>query len=435
MSEHEARVGVVNQPWYLSATPVAALPWLVRLRWANVTVDGLVLAVAFALPAADFPLRPLTPLVAASALAHAVVAACLTRGRAVPRAAGFVALVVDIALLTGLLDLTGGPFNPFAVMYAVQVALGAVTLGRVPATLLGLAAVGSFATLLVWHSREGLFGHHRITDFPTHLFLMWLALGATAELVMYFLVQASSAIERMRLRAARSERLAALTTLAAGAAHELSTPLGTIALAARELERAATRGAGAQALVGDARLIRTEVDRCRSILDQMSGRALGTAVDLPEAVELPGLFAEVARELPSAQAARLEWRTAPALPPVQASRAGLRRAVLSLVANAFDASPPDGPVRLVAEPSAGVAGRGGVRIEVRDEGPGMAPAVLARAGEPFFTTKDPGRGLGLGLFLARLFAERNGGSLSFHTGGGTTAVLDLPLRAEEGHNQ
>src|SRR4029450_10723701 len=108
--------------------------------------------------------------------------------------------------------------------------------------------------------------HHELGNFPTHLLAMWVTMSAAAELAAYFVAQASDALARrerdleaMRGRAARSEPLASLTTLAAGAAHEVWAPLATIALTARELEHAAERGAAGNALV-DARLIRTEVD-------------------------------------------------------------------------------------------------------------------------------------------------------------------------------
>ena len=256
---------------------------------------------------------------------------------------------------------------------------------------------------------------------------MWLAVGAMAELVAYVVVQASTALDALRVRATHAEHLASLTTLAAGAAHELSTPLATIALTSRELERAAERTPSAAALVDDARLIRTEVDRCREILDQMSGRAGGSAGDDPEPLDVSVEIAAAARGLRGTGSTRVAIDAAATLPRVFASRAGLRQALLSLLSNAVDASPGGEAVAVAAcevlEPRC-------LRISVRDRGAGMAPDVLARAGEPFFTTKDQGQGLGLGLFLTRVFAERSGGSLSIHADEGTTVVLDLPLAAE-----
>jgi two-component system sensor histidine kinase RegB len=290
--------------------------------------------------------------------------------------------------------------------------------------------------------------------------MMWIAVTTVAELAAYFVGQASNALTRreqelelMRARAARSERLISLTTLAAGAAHELSTPLATIALASRELERTAalldrtvsldrTSGpagmevagpgaAGVVRLAEDARLIRAEVDRCQAILDQMSGRAGGIAADDPEPVDVGALLAELAARLPGERASRLQVHVASTMPAIHVPRAGFSQTLLSLLNNAFDASTDHEAVAVTAETN----DTGALRITIRDRGVTIDAAVLERAGEPFFTTKDPGRGLGLGLFLARVFAERCGGSLTLESGDGTTATLELPITAAAAANQ
>ncbi len=106
--------------------------------------------------------------------------------------------------------------------------------------------------------------------------------------------------------------------------------------------------------------------------------------------------------------------------------AAMVQAISSLLKNAFDASDAASDVSLR------FARRGDmVRIEVQDRGVGMSADVGRHVGEPFYTTKEPGRGLGLGLFLTRTFAERAGGTLQFETGNGTTAILEVPARAVE----
>lgn len=421
------------QPWYLGATSGATLPWLVRLRWTTACIDALVVLVILLLPSVDLPLDHLLWIIGASALTNAAVAVRLSRGASIPAPAALAALALDVVLLTGLLELTGGPFNPFSVIYAVQVALAAVTLGTAAGWLMGTITTAAYSVLIYWHTTELVPGHHRLNDFPTHLFTMWIASAVTAELAAYFIVQASNALarrtrelEQMRARAARNERLASLTTLAAGAAHELSTPLATIAIAARELERSTGTAGETSALADDARLIRLEVDRCQAILDQMSGRAGGSMPDESEAVDVGRVVTEIRDRLPPEQATRLEIRIQGPLPSIDVPRAGFAQVVASLVKNAFDATAGTEAVAI------DVARHGDVvRLIVKDEGRGMPAEVLSRAGEPFFTTKDPGRGLGLGLFLARVFAERIGGSLTLQSDHGTTAILDLPLPAPE----
>jgi two-component system sensor histidine kinase RegB len=420
-------------PWYLAATTLATVPWLARLRWLRAVVDALIVLTAIALPALDLPLRRIAPLLAVTAALNAFAAAKLSRGTAPPRWFVTLDLLVQPLLLTELLELTGGPFNPFAVVYAVPIALAGLTAGRASGAAVGAVSIGGYAQLAYWHLTELVPGHHRLNDFPTHLFTLWLSFALTAELAAYFVVQASNVLARreeqleaMRRQTARAERLVSLTTLAAGAAHELSTPLGTIALAARELERAAIARGTVPDLADDARLIRTEVDRCRAILDQMSGRAGGSAVDQPEELTMRALVDDVCARLPADAAARIAIETAPDLPAVYLPRNGLTQAVLSLLTNALDAT------SAIADPRVALRiDRAGdqLTITVVDNGAGIPADVLRRAGEPFYTTKDPGRGLGLGLFLARVFVERIGGTLSLESDGGTTARLHVPLRS------
>ena len=417
-------------PWYLATTPLATRPWLIRLRWATVVVEVVLLAMTFGVPQFDLPLDHIVWLVVADACANALSARWLARGTALPHFAATAVLAIQVLLLTALLELTGGPSNPFVVIYALQIALAALTIGRASSMVLGVFALVSFGVLVNWHVHELVPTHHRLNDFPTHLFTIWIAGTVTAELVAYFVGRASDALRRredaleaMRLRAARSERLVSLTTLAAGAAHELSTPLATIALASRELQHTLEARGDADALTDDARLIRSEVDRCQTILDQMSGRAGGSASEEPELVAITDVLDEIRSRFSADAAGRIIVRAAPDMDSVWLPRAGLSQTLRSLLMNALDASEATSAPVLVEVTTASDI----VRVCVVDQGPGLAPDAARRAGEPFFTTKEPGRGLGLGLFLARVFAERLGGSLKLESKNGTTAVLELPL--------
>jgi two-component system sensor histidine kinase RegB len=417
-----------RDPWYLATTPLETRPWLVRMRWATIGVELVLLAMTFAVPTLDLPLDHIAWLILLDVAVNAVVARHLSGG-GTSRWPAAIALAIQVLLITALLELTGGPSNPFVVVYVLQVALAALTMGTLPAIAIGLFALASYGVLIYWHAHELVPTHHRLNDFPTHLFTMWIAGGVTAELVAYFVGRASEALARreealeaMRRRAASSERLVSLTTLAAGAAHELSTPLATIATAARELQRALETRHAHDALADDARLIRSEVDRCQAILDQMSGRAGGSSADEPELVIIPQLLDDVRSGLPAERAGRLVIHAAPDVRPVIVPRTGLSQTLASLIANAFDATAnAESPVVINVSVTSDT-----FRVAISDEGCGLTPEACHRAGEPFFTTKEPGRGLGLGLFLARVFAERLGGSLKLESSNGTTAVLELP---------
>jgi two-component system sensor histidine kinase RegB len=307
------------------------------------------------------------------------------------------------------------------------VTLASIALGVAWTWSIVMAAVSGYAALFIWHLPVSDHAAHT-TGLPSHLAGMWLALAATATVIAFFVTGLTRTLARrereladVRQLASRHERLASLTTLAAGAAHELATPLASIAVAARELERAAG-SIGDAGVCDDARLIRSQVERCRFILDQMSGRASQEWVEAPALVGVADVLTQVRDALEADRAQRLETAV-PLDLQVRTVRAGLMQALLNLVRNAFDASAPDGMVRLEA-----VRLEHTVEFRVEDRGAGMAADVLARAGEPFFTTKAPGAGYGLGLFLARLFAERHGGTLAMSSspGRGTTALLRIP---------
>ena len=423
----------MHDPWFRGAAPLATRRLLIRIRLATALVDAGVLIGCWSIRIADVPLRRAWPLVALSAIANLAIARALSRRGEPSRGVAAVALSIDILLLTALLDLTGGPSNPFLVAYAVYIALAAVTVGAGVTWALAAFAVACYGVLVYWHLNEAAEEHHhRLNDLPTHLFTVWVVVAAAAELCAYLVGRASDALrvreaelDAMRARAARTDRLIALTTLAAGAAHELSTPLATIAVSARELERTAASIDGGRTAAEDARLIRQEVDRCQAILDQMSGRAGGISTAAPDSFDLAPALDEIRDRLPPPRRARLDITIDAPVRIVHLPRAGFGQALASLVTNALDASAASDRVRVVVH---GDTAR--LRVEVHDDGSGMRPDVLERAGEPFFTTKEPGRGLGLGLFLARLFAERVGGSLTLTSDRGTTAVLDLPLRTE-----
>jgi two-component system sensor histidine kinase RegB len=226
----------------------------------------------------------------------------------------------------------------------------------------------------------------------------------------------------MQDRAARSERLASLATLAAGAAHELGTPLATIAVAARELERSlrALPEPAVRPLIDDAALIRSELDRCRAILRRMAAEVGQTPGEAPAEFTASELLADAVAALPAPQKARVRT-SAGNVALLRAPRAALLQVVQNLLRNALDACVDRVTVSVEAE------GRGFV-VLLHDDGPAMSPEVLERVGEPFFSTKGPGKGLGLGVFIARSLCEQMGGRLVLGSipGLGTTARVEIP---------
>jgi two-component system sensor histidine kinase RegB len=327
---------------------------------------------------------------------------------------------------------SGGAANPFTAIYLVHITLAAVVMRGIWAWALGALSITGFGLLFFWNVHVHSLAHmaHGEGGISLHLVGMWVAFAIAAGLIAAFVGRVTEALRQrdeelaaLRDLTARQARLAALTTLAAGVAHELGTPLGTIAVAAKELQRAAEGlGLADAGITQDATLIRQEVDRCRRILDQMaepSGASLGEDFRELAWADLQGdLLLGVAEEDRSRVTFAWPQTTGGRVP-----RKGLARAARAILANALEATPRPGPVRVQVRVE-----QGAWHLEIVDEGAGMAPEVLARAGEPFFSTKPAGAGMGLGLFLARTFAEQLGGELRVAStqGRGTRVQMTWP---------
>lgn len=435
-SDPKATSAVVSAPSSHSedAASNLALPWVVRLRYGMILGELTIVLGMKALFGLEVPLLwALAPL-AVMLSSNVLVSQKPPLSTLFPQQTLVALFVLDILCLTVVLGLTGGAMNPFSVLYLVQITLSAVVIQKAWTWVLGSISTICFGLLFFFNvPLPGLHVHEAEPGLSPHLVGMWIAFIVATALIVFFTGKISDALRKreQQVRAlqdeiAKKDRLASLVTLAAGAAHELGTPLGTIAVVARELERFASNLPDGDAALADAQLIRAEVDRCRVILERMSVEGAEPMGEIARTIRVSQLFKEVLGQFPDAERARLTAEVPDdetmAVLPVQATVQSL----VALTKNAFDANVPDGQVRLSAM-SVGPE----IVFAVSDRGRGMSETVLRRVGEPFFTTKEPGRGMGLGTFLVRTFAERMGGHLSFESGPGkgTTALLTLPLHA------
>lgn len=425
---------------------------LVKMRWvASASIFAILVLLQLQPMAATMPMRPLWLVALAMVASNALLAWRLRKLLSPDRLNRLIGptLLWDVIALTILLGFAGGPSNPFSVLYLVHVTLAALMLrgawlwGIVAASILGYGA------LFWWHVPlpPELGGHgmhhgapqpaiapehqhhqHHQTPaakepeqaFSAHLQGMWIALSLVATFIAYFVSKLNVALDRERAARASVAKQLSLTTLAAGAAHELATPLSTIKLAAAELkDNIEQLGPEHGELLEDTTLIVSEVNRARQVLDRM---ALGAGELAGEGVRATTIAQVIARSLEGlgAQAARVQVQELPALTvlwPFEATA----QALTQLMKNALEAS--TAPVFVsVQRASARVV------IKIVDHGDGMSAEVLARLGEPFFTTKATGEGMGLGVFLAHTLMEQLGGSLQAESaqGQGTTMIIELP---------
>jgi two-component system, sensor histidine kinase RegB len=410
----------------VSRDPQIVLTWIARLRWLAAGGQLAAIAAATLVLGLRPPLLPIAAVVLLTLLTNIALVAWMRRQAPRPWLVPAV-LLLDMGLLTLLLYLTGGADNPFSILFLVHVALAVVVLS--PAWMWAVAgAVAMLYGLLVWQ-------HLPLVGRPLSPQVMlighWSALVLVAVLIAYFigrlvreLRQREAELAGARELATRNQRLAALTTLAAGAAHELGTPLATIAVVARELELASAQSHADDAILEDARLIRQQVDRCRAILTRMRADVAEESARSRAPAGLQDLLRQLRHDLTDDERPRFEMRCEADLGELaDPALAAVHQALGVLVRNAFDASPAQGAVALSIQRR-----QDHISFEVRDHGCGMPEEVLRRAGEPFFTTKDPGHGMGLGLFLVRLVAEKFGGALKLQSapGQGTRCVLELP---------
>ena len=347
-----------------------------------------------------------------------------------------VQLLLDITILTILFYATGGYTNPFVWMYLLPITVAAVALPWRHTWLVTGLAIGCYSTLMFWYQplpmamsdseMAGMQMHHA-SGFSVHLLGMWAGFVVSAIFIAFFIERMANTLREYdhmladaREKVLESERMLALGALATGAAHELGTPLATMAVLSREMQET---HAGDTGLGNDLALLRTQIDRCKEILSSLAATAGQARLEDGHGVTLDRFLGALIER----------WRDAhPAIdfdctlhgnapPPLIITDRTLGQALINLLDNAADAAHEY--IRLHA-----AWDHDALRLEIRDDGPGLPPEIAAQVGTPFFTTKES-KGMGLGLYLARMVLGRFGGTVTLesHPQGGAVTLVHLPL--------
>ena len=395
------------------------LETLVGLRWLAVAGQTLTLVGVHWGLGFPLPIWPALGIVALTAITNIVLRARKPRVQRLDERRAALILGFDIVQLALLLYLTGGLANPFSVLFLAPVLISATALSPRTTLVLGILAVALATALGVYH--YPLPWHPDAAYAPPQLFMlgMWASvlvsvafIGGYAFAVAKETRQLSDALSEAELVLAREQHLSALDGLAAAAAHELGTPLATIAIVVRELEREMPADAPYS---DDIKLLREQSERCRSILRTLTSLDSG---DAPfDRMPLSHLLDElVAPHRPFGTAIEVKLPEGKAAEPVVARNPAILYGLGNIVENAVDFASND--VTVAAQWDADE-----VSITVTDDGPGFAPEVINRIGEPYVTRRkragaaDAPGGLGLGFFIAKTLLERSGASLSLENRG------------------
>ncbi len=328
-------------------------------------------------------------------------------------------LLADLTAFAVLVFFSGGATNPFVSLMLVPVIIAAITLRPRWVWLLAAVAGGYYALLLFYF--QPLAVADPVAAAAMHLGGMWFNFLVSAALIAFFVTRMHAALRArdqeladLREKQLRDERIVALGTQAALAAHELATPLATIQTTAHEL---AAEFANDPEIGEDCRLLERQAQACKRILTQLAARAQDTP---PVAQPLDAwLNAVIERWQVLRPDARISVRV-PADPRDFSPPDGLEQAIQNVLNNAADAAPD--AVEFVAEIQ-----NDALVIDIADRGPGFTPEQKAQAGRVLFSGK-PGRGWGMGLALTHATLERLGGSLTLteRDGGGTRVRIRLP---------
>ncbi|GAB4174501.1 MAG: ActS/PrrB/RegB family redox-sensitive histidine kinase [Thalassobaculales bacterium] len=402
---------------------------LVQLRWlALLGQVASVLVVAIGL-GFSVPVLPFAVVLALTAAFNLCVGLCRPAGTLVGERSAALHLAFDLLQLSTLLYFSGGLLNPFSVLILAPVMVAASILSRRTTLALTLLAVLCVSTLAL-HSEPLPWAEGGFSAPALYVVGQWVAaviallfMAAFSWLMAEESRRLAAALAETQVALAREQRLSALGSLAAAAAHELGTPLGTIAIAAREMQHDLPPGSP---LAEDVALIVGQTERCRRILAELSRRPDADRGP-PDRQPVSLLIEQAAEGHRRDGVLLLVDREGEGPEPSLARTPELVHGLGNIIHNAlgFARSAVEASVRWSAT---------GLSVEIVDDGPGFPPELLHRLGEPYISTRTGVAGhMGLGIFIAKTLLARTGAELAFANDelGGARVTINWPRPAYE----
>lgn len=449
-----------------NALPTSSTPPLTRLvalRRIEVLTQAGVLILAVAWLKIPLDVVSMAAVIALLAAINLATQWRIDRGGAVTDGELFAQLSIDVVILALLLYLAGGSANPFVSLFIISPTIAAATLPARHAWAMAGVTLLAYTFLMFWNlplpPPQGEFsqlaqldallaratgtapehaGH--MSGFALHILGMWLNFVISVSVVAFFLTRMATALKlreqelaAARENALRHEQILSLGTLAAGAAHQLGTPLSTMAVVIRELELSHANDRNNPELKDDLRLLREQVNHCKQTISQILASAGQTRDESLQSMALDAYLNKLIEEWrlirPHAPLAVVLEGPQPA--PLIAADRRLEQALLNLLDNAADANGSSGEaLNFNAHWDAASCS-----IEILDRGPGLAAEAAQRVGQAFFSTKQAEDGsvggIGIGLFLSNATVEQFGGKVELFnrndSHGGACTRVTLPL--------
>lgn len=444
---------------------VSTAIWLTQLRWIAVAGQLLVIGYVWFALYVPLPIIELLVLVTGTAISNTILWLWARKLRRTSRATAAVGssevleftgytdeaiggraigslIGIDVLTLTALLYFSGGAANPFIFFYFANIAIAGMILPRTWAWSISVASIlGGLFLLNRAYPLEvfnrSLLAHDAEFGVTKSAFL--IAFSTCCLVITYFVSMLAMELRQREVQLAvvekereRSQRLEALATLAAGAGHELASPLSTIAVVAKELSRNLEKTESNPSIRRDVELIREELNRCKDILRRMKSGAGEAAAENLRPVSLGEILRETVQAMREPHRINIQISNAISDSLGILPKQALSQALRNLLQNGLDASTPQQTVDLKVAVNNRVSSKKSKEIwelTITDQGSGMTDEVRRRIGEPFFTTKEVGQGMGLGVFLTRNVLRGLGGEIVFESSpdGGTICLVTLPV--------
>ena len=392
------------------------LDTILRLRW--LAALGQLAAIFIVAQGLEFdvPVIPCVAIIGLAALLNLTLQIAFNPMQRLEPVYAAALLALNIVELAGLLFFTGGLQNPFSFLFLAPVLISATALPIRLTIALGVLAVACASALVFFHMPLPWDSDDPLVLPPIYLFGVWLsillAIGVTSLYAFQVTEEArklSNALAATELVLTREQHLTQIDGLAAAAAHELGTPLSTIFLISRELEKSVE---GNDQLAADLKTLREQAQRCRDILAKIT--QLSSSGAPFDRMPLSTLIEEtVAPHRDFGVAIKVRLAVAATREPVGARNPAILYGVGNILENAVDFA------RTTVEVNAWWNAET-VEMIISDDGPGIAPDMLKRIGEPYLSRRPSAdeaqnehSGLGLGVFIARTLLERTGAKVSF----------------------